>query len=143
VKVWIEASNVVAWLSKPPQKIKILLLAKIGRIPLCVAYVPVSKLNEVQRMNTQTETTSFPNLSVLPLAIVGASIALLANMAVVSVPETGNKTMSYQELQCESLARTDASRSQSMLDSKAMREATDQALQLCLKDPVAFRNQLR
>jgi len=93
-------------------------------------------------MTTQAVSTPHQSFSVLTLAIAGAGFALGALVTNVSVHESHNAA-SYQDLQCDSLARTQANRSHSMLDGAIARAATQQALQTCLKDPVAFRNQLR
>lgn len=93
-------------------------------------------------MNTQAASTQQQSFSTLTLVLAGAGIALGA--LVINVPVLQPlHTTSYQDLQCESLARAHANRSHSMLDGAIARAATHQALQTCLKDPVAFRNQLR
>jgi hypothetical protein len=71
--------------------------------------------------------------------LAGGSLVVIAVMALI-IATMGSRSQSSE---CASEARIVAGRGHSILDGQAFRRATEQAYQICMKDPAAFRRIVR
>ena len=92
-------------------------------------------------MNTQTFDSQRDSMTDITWVVAGAIalVSLVAGASILRQVDAPKK----QDPQCAGLARTMVSRTHSMLEGNAARDAVELAYHACQSDPVAFRNQLR